>query len=248
MVEFIAADAPLGVVREAGAPRLLAPLRPRSLRDYLTFKGHMDNALGRLGLAIPKEWFTVPGYYKGLPDTVIGTGAEIPWPHYTDKLDIEMELACIIGRPGKDITADSALSHVFGYTIWNDVSARDVQTRELPLGLGPAKAKDWDGSNVLGPFIVTPDEFDATEMRMELRINGQLWGADSTGSMHHGFAELIAYASMAQTLHPGDVLGSGTFTGGSGMEQDRWVQPGDSVEITLVGIGSLTNTIGQKGN
>ena len=248
MVDFIAADAPLGQVRPAGRPRLLAPLRPRSLRDYLTFQGHMNNSLGRLGLAIPSEWFTVPGYYKGMPDTVIGPNAQIPWPYYTDKLDIEMELACVIGRPGKDITADQAMTHVFGYTLWNDVSARDVQTRELPLGLGPAKAKDWDGSNVLGPFIVTPDEFDASDAALELRVNGELWGGDTSRNMHHGFAQLIAYASMAQTLHPGEVLGSGTFTGGSGVEQDRWVQAGDSVEITLVGIGSLTNTIGRKGN
>lgn len=248
MVAFIAAGAPIGATHEIGTARLLSPLRPRSLRDYLTFKGHMDNALGRLGLAVPEQWFTVPGYYKGMPDTVIGDHDEIPWPHFTDKLDVEMELAAVIGAPGRDISTDTAASHIFGYTIWNDVSARDVQTREVPLGLGPGKAKDWDGSNVLGPFIVTPDELDPTGGRMELRVNGQLWGADSMSSMHHTFADLIAYASMAQTLHPGEVLGSGTFTGGSGLEQDRWICEGDVVEITLVGLGKLTNTIGKKGS
>jgi 2-keto-4-pentenoate hydratase/2-oxohepta-3-ene-1,7-dioic acid hydratase in catechol pathway len=248
MVEFIAAGARVADAREVGSAPLLAPLRPRSLRDFLTFKGHLDNALGRLGLAIPSEWFTVPGYYKGLPDTVIGSGEVIVWPTFTDKLDVEMELACVIGRAGKNIAVDDALDYVFGYTIWNDVSARDVQTREVPLGLGPAKAKDWDGSNVLGPCIVTPDEFDAADATMELRINGELWGADSTRHMHHSFADLISYAAMEQTLHPGEVLGSGTFAGGSGLEQDRWVQPGDVVEITLVGVGALTNTIGRKGN
>lgn len=248
MVEFITAGAPLGRTRRVGAPKLCAPLRPRSLRDFLTFQGHLDNALTRLGVPIPPEWFTVAGYYKGLPDTVIGTDEPIPWPSYTDKLDIEMELACVIGSQGKDITSADAYSHVFGYTIWNDVCARDIQTREIPLGLGPAKAKDWDGSNVLGPMIITADELDIADTRMELCVNGEVWGADSTKNMYHSFADLIAYASMAQTLYPGEVLGSGTFAGGSGLEQDRWVASGDVVDITLVGVGTLTNIIGTKGS
>src|SRR5207237_5267151 len=125
--------------------RLLAPLRPRSLRDFLAFEGHLKGAYRGLGREIPAEWYEVPAYYKGLPDTVIGPDAEIPWPAFTDRLDHRLELAAVIGRRGKDIPADHALDHVFGYTIWNDMSARDVQTRELPIGMGPAKAKAWDG-------------------------------------------------------------------------------------------------------
>ena len=221
MVAFIAAGAPVGDTAAVENPRLLAPLRPRSLRDFLTFEGHLKNALSRLGRPIPEEWYEVPAYYKGLPDTVIGPEDEIPWPEYTDRLDHELELACIIGEQGKDISAARALEHVFGYTIWNDVSARDVQTRELPIGMGPAKAKDWDGSNVLGPCIVTADEVDPSA--------------------------LIAYASRAQTLYPGEVLGSGTATGGSGIEIDRWVAEGDVVELEVEGIGVLRNRIGKKG-
>jgi 2-keto-4-pentenoate hydratase/2-oxohepta-3-ene-1,7-dioic acid hydratase in catechol pathway len=247
MVAFIEAGAPAEVRVPAAETRLLAPLRPRSLRDFLTFKGHLDNALSRLGRPIPDEWFDVPAYYKGLPDTVIGPEETIPWPGYTDRLDHELELAVVIGRQGRDIAREEAMDYVFGYTIWNDVSARDVQTRELPVGMGPAKAKDWDGSNVLGPCIVTADELDGTNVRMIVRVNGEVWGEDNSSSMHHTFADLIAYASQAQTIYPGEVFGSGTAAGGSGLELDRWIQPGDVVELEVEGIGVLRNPIGQKG-
>lgn len=246
MVRFIEAGAPVGARTPVAGARLLSPLRPRSLRDFLTFKGHLDNALSRLGRPIPEEWFDVPAYYKGLPDTVIGPEETIPWPGYTDRLDHELELAVVIGRRGRDIAREEAMEYVFGYTIWNDVSARDVQTRELPIGMGPAKAKDWDGSNVLGPSIVTTDELDGTNVRMTVRVNGEVWGEDSSASMHHRFADLIAYASQAQTLYPGEVFGSGTAAGGSGLELDRWIQPGDVVELEVQGIGVLRNPIGEK--
>jgi 2-keto-4-pentenoate hydratase/2-oxohepta-3-ene-1,7-dioic acid hydratase in catechol pathway len=246
MVSFIEGGARGGDRTPVAGARLLSPLRPRSLRDFLTFKGHLDNALGRLGRPIPEEWFDVPAYYKGLPDTVIGPEETIPWPGYTDRLDHELELAVVIGRRGRDIAREEAMEYVFGYTIWNDVSARDVQTRELPIGMGPAKAKDWDGSNVLGPCIVTTDELDGTNVRMTVRVNGEVWGEDSSASMHHRFADLIAYASQAQTLYPGEVFGSGTAAGGSGLELDRWIQPGDVVELEVEGIGVLRNPIGEK--
>jgi 2-keto-4-pentenoate hydratase/2-oxohepta-3-ene-1,7-dioic acid hydratase in catechol pathway len=178
---------------------------------------------------------------------VIGPEAVVPWPHYTDKLDHELELAAVIGTAGRDIPRERALDHVFGYTLWNDLSARDVQTRELPIGMGPGKAKDWDGSNVLGPCIVTSDELDVSDLRLEVRVNGERWGGDTTANMQHTFADLIAYASLAETLHPGDVLGSGTATGGSGIELDRWIRPGDVVELQAEGVGVLRNTIGPKG-
>jgi 2-keto-4-pentenoate hydratase/2-oxohepta-3-ene-1,7-dioic acid hydratase in catechol pathway len=247
MVSFIEAGAPLGARTPVGDARLLAPLRPRSLRDFLTFKGHLDNAMPRLGREIASEWFDVPAYYKGMPDTVIGPGDEIPWPAYADRLDHELELAAVIGKTGKDIRAEDAMDHVFGWTIWNDMSARDTQTRELPIGMGPGKAKDWDGSNVLGPCIVTADELDGTNVRMTVRVNGQTWGEDSSARMHHTFADLIAYASQGQTLYPGEVLGSGTAAGGSGMELDRWIRAGDIVELEIEGIGLLRNRIGQRG-
>jgi 2-keto-4-pentenoate hydratase/2-oxohepta-3-ene-1,7-dioic acid hydratase in catechol pathway len=246
MVAFIEAGAPLGRTRGTSGARLLAPLRPRTIRDFLAFEGHLKNAFAGLGKEIPEEWYSVPAYYKGLPDTVIGTGEEIPWPAYTAKLDHELELAAVIGRTGKDIEAGQALEHVFGYTIWNDMSARDTQTRELPVGMGPCKAKDWDGSNVLGPCIVTADEIDPHDVDLSVRINGERWGGDNTKAMHHTFEDMIAYASQGLTLRAGEILGSGTATGGSGLELDRWLQPGDGIEMEATGIGVLRNRIGPR--
>ena len=115
----------------------------------------------------------------------------------------------MIGREVRDVAPEDAAGCIFGYTIWNDMSARDVQARELPIGMGPGKAKDWDGSNVLGPCIVTADELDASDLAMRVRVNGELWGEDTSAHMHHTFADMIAYASRSQTLYPGEVFGSG---------------------------------------
>lgn len=246
MVAFIEAGAPVGETRPVPGAVLRAPLRPRSLRDFLAFEGHLLNAFAKLGREIPQEWYDVPAYYKGLPDTVIGPDDEIPWPSYSSELDHELELAAVIGRRGANISAADALDHVFGYTLWNDLSARDVQRRELPVGMGPCKAKDWDGSNVLGPCLVTPDELDPSDTRLTVRVNGETWGGDTTAHMHHSFADMIAYASQDLTLHPGDVLGSGTAATGSGVELDRWLQPGDVIELEADGIGVLRNTISPK--
>jgi 2-keto-4-pentenoate hydratase/2-oxohepta-3-ene-1,7-dioic acid hydratase in catechol pathway len=248
MVAFIEAGAPVADGgRRLPRPRLLAPLRPRSLRDFLAFEGHLKGAYGRLGRDIPAEWYEVPAYYKGLPDTVVGPGVEVPWPAHTDQLDHELELAAVIGRRVRDVRREDAAGCIFGYTIWNDLSARDVQRREGPIGMGPGKAKDWDGSNVLGPCLVTADEFDASAARMAVRVNGELWGESSSAEMHHSFADMIAYASRSLTLYPGEVFGSGTAAGGSGLELDRWLAEGDVVELEVEGIGILRNTIGRKG-
>jgi 2-keto-4-pentenoate hydratase/2-oxohepta-3-ene-1,7-dioic acid hydratase in catechol pathway len=181
-----------------------------------------------------------------MPDTVIGPEVEVPWPAYTDRLDHELELAAVIGRQVRDVPVADAVDCIFGYTIWNDLSARDVQRREGPVGLGPGKAKDWDGSNVLGPCLLTADEFNLADARMTVRVNGEMWGESSTAEMHHSFADMIAYASQAQTLYPGEVIGSGTAAGGSGLELDRWLAPGDVVELEIEGIGVLRNTIGRR--
>jgi 2-keto-4-pentenoate hydratase/2-oxohepta-3-ene-1,7-dioic acid hydratase in catechol pathway len=250
MVAFIeAGDAALAAARAAlssgsavPAARLRAPIRPRTLRDFLTFPEHTERSRAALGLGpIPQLWYEVPAYYKGLPDTVIGPEEEIAWPSYSDQLDQELEIAAVIGRPGRDIACEDWREHVFGWTIWNDMSARDTQGRELPLGMGPGKAKDWDGSNVLGPCLVTADELDAGDLGMSVRVNGETWGRDTSASMHHTFADMIAYASRDQTLYPGEVFGSGTAAGGSGLELDRRLNPGDVVELEIEGIGTLRN-------
>jgi 2-keto-4-pentenoate hydratase/2-oxohepta-3-ene-1,7-dioic acid hydratase in catechol pathway len=249
MVAFIETGAaPAGDGERVTGARLLAPLRPRSLRDFLAFEGHLRNAYAALGRDIPAEWYEVPAYYKGMPDTVVGPDVEVPWPRHTDRLDHELELAAVIGRPIRDARPEDAAGCIFGYTIWNDFSARDVQRREGAVGMGPGKAKDWDGSNVLGPCIVTADEFDAADARMRVRVNGEVWGEDTTAHMHHSFADMVVYASQDQTVHPGEVFGSGTAAGGSGLELDRWLQEGDVVELEVEGIGVLRNTIGRKGS
>jgi 2-keto-4-pentenoate hydratase/2-oxohepta-3-ene-1,7-dioic acid hydratase in catechol pathway len=247
MVAFIAAGAPLRTGAAVDEARLLAPLRPRTLRDFLAFEGHLQNAYRNLGRDIPAEWYEIPAYYKGLPDTVVGPDTEVSWPAYSDELDHELELAAVIGHTVKDVTPEDAESCIFGYTIWNDLSARDVQRREGAVGMGPGKAKDWDGSNVLGPCIVTADTFDASDARMRVRVNGELWGEDTSAHMHHTFADMVAYASRSQTLRPGEVLGSGTAAGGSGLELGRRLAEGDVVELEVEGIGVLRNTIGRKG-
>ncbi len=246
MIAFIEAGAPFGGGSPVDGAQLLAPLRPRSLRDFLAFEGHLKAAYRALGRDIPREWYEVPAYYKGLPDTVIGPDAEVPWPSYSDQLDHELELAAVIGRRVRDVRPEDAAQAIFGYTIWNDLSARDVQRVEGPVGMGPGKAKDWDGSNVLGPCLVTADEFDASDARMAVRVNGETWGESSSAEMHHSFADMIVYASRSLTLHPGEVFGSGTASGGSGIELDRWLQEGDVVELEIEGIGVLRNRIGRK--
>ena len=247
MVAFIGAGAPVGTPTPVENARLLSPLRPRSLRDFLPFGGDLKNAFRRLGRPIPDEWYEVPAFYRGMPDTVIGPEETVPYPSYTEKLDHELELAAIIGRVGKDIPREEADGYIFGYTVWNDLSARDTQARELPVGMGPAKAKDWDGSNVLGPCIVTADEVDAGNLKMSARVNGETWGEDNSGNMHHKFADMIAYASQAQTIYPGEVFGSGTAEGGAGIETDRYLNDGDVVELEIEGIGILRNAVGEKG-
>ena len=244
MVAFIEAGAPIGETRPVNGARLLAPLRPRSLRDFLTWEGHMKNALTRLGREVPQEWYEVPAYYKAFGDTVIGPDETIPWPHYTDRLDHELELAAVIGKPGRDIPRERALEHVFGWTIWNDLSARDVQTRELPIGMGPAKAKDWDGSNVLGPCIVTADEFDPTRGRLMARVDGEVWSMGSLGLALGTFPDLIAELSRSQTLYPGDIVGSGTFQGGCALDLGLQLEAGSVVELEAEGIGVLRNQVG----
>jgi 2-keto-4-pentenoate hydratase/2-oxohepta-3-ene-1,7-dioic acid hydratase in catechol pathway len=244
MVAFIEAGAPIANERPVAAARLLAPLVPRSFRDFLAFEGHLKNAYRNLGRDVPAEWYEVPAFYRSMGTTVTGPDTVLPWPSYSRQLDHELELAAVIGRRCRNVAAADALDYVFGFTIWNDMSARDVQRRELPIGMGPAKAKEWDGSNVLGPCIVTTDEIDLATLELEVRINGERWGGDRIAAMHHSFGDLIAYAAQDQTLLPGEVIGSGTATGGSGLELDRWIQPGDVIEMEAGPIGILRNTVG----
>lgn len=244
MVAFIAAGAPSGATDgPVDGAKLLAPLIPRTLRDFMCFEGHFRAALGKLGRPIPDEWATTPAYYKGMPETVVGPDVSVEYPSYATRLDHELEIAAIIGTEVKDASAEEGQAAIFGYTLWNDLSARDVQTRELPIGMGPGKAKDWDGSNVIGPWITTADEVDLARTELSVRVNGERWGGATASDMHFTFGELIAYVSQAQTVRPGEVLGSGTTPNGSGVELDRELKPGDVVELEGTGLGVLRTTI-----
>jgi len=226
--------------------RLLAPLpRPRVMRDFLTFEGHMKQAFKALGRADPISplWYEVPAYYKGDPDTVVGPDAIVPVPQYCEKFDFELELAMVIGRRGKNIPKSEADRYIAGYTIWNDFSARDQQMREGPLGMGPSKAKDFDAGNAVGPYLVTADEIDVQNLKMLARVNGEVWTDSTSAGRQFSFADLIAHVSQSETIYPGELWGSGTVTGGSGLELGRWLHPGDVVELEIEGIGTLRNRV-----
>ncbi|KEQ54900.1 fumarylacetoacetate hydrolase family protein [Sphingobium chlorophenolicum] len=254
-----------GHIVSADAVRLLAPLpRPQSIRDFFTFPGHIRQSyagMQRLGAKlagasapavpplteIPALYLEKAIYHKGNPLTVVGPGTEILWPSYSQYMDFELELAIVIGRPGVDISADNAAAHIFGYTIFNDFSARDAQMAEMPGMMGPAKGKDFDRSNVIGPCIVTPDEFpDVHDIRMRAFVNGELWAEGSNSVMLHRFEDIIAYVSRGETLHPGELLGSGTMDNGCGLEHDRFLEDGDEVTLEIDGIGTLTNTVRRR--
>lgn len=221
--------------------RLRAPLpRPNSMRDFMLVEEHVKNTFG----AVPPEWYDVPVHWKGNPDTVIGPDDEVPWPHYTDKLDYELEVAAVIGRPTVEVGPEEAADCIAGYTIFNDWSGRDIQFREMAVGIGPAFGKDFATS--LGPFLTTADAIDIDAVRMSARVNGETWSDGTLGSMHFTFPEVISLLSQDQPLQPGDVLGSGTVGRGCGLELDRWLAPGDVVELAVEGIGTLRNTVGEK--
>lgn len=224
--------------------RLLAPVpRPASIRDTISFEGHMRAFESRTGKVTPQLWYERPIYYKGNPATVVGPDAEIRWPAYAEKLDYELEFGIIIGKPGCDIAEAEAHGHIAGYLIFNDFSARDVIPGEVSVNLGPSKGKDFDTGNAMGPWLVTPDEIDASNLAMTARINGEVWSTGNSSDMFWTFEQMIAFMSKSETLHPGDFIGSGTVENGCGDEMDKWLSPGDVVELEVEGLGLLRNTI-----
>lgn len=226
---------------------LLAPVvNPGSIRDTISFETHAKNFEKRTGKPIPELWYQQPLYYKGNTRTVIGNKREIPWPNYTEKLDFELEFGIYIGKTGRNISVEAAPSYIAGYTIFNDFSARDVLQKEITMLLGPAKGKDMDMGNVMGPCLVTPDELDPSSLNMRARINGEEWSSGNTSDMYWSFAHIISHISQSETLYPGDFIGSGTVAFGCGDELDRWIKVGDVIELEVEGIGVLTTTIGPR--
>ena len=225
------------------AVRLKAPLpRPASMRDFFAFEEHVKKGFEKRGEPMPAEWYEMPVYYKGAHWSIIGTGDEVQWPSYTEKFDYELELAIIIGKAGRNIPAEKAGEYIAGYTVMNDFSARDIQRKEMKVRLGPAKGKDF--ATAIGPVLVTPDEIgDPYNLAMTARVNGELWSSGNSGSITHRFEKMIAFASQDETLQPGDLIGSGTVGAGCGLELDRWVKPGDRMDLEIEKIGVLTNTV-----
>jgi 2-keto-4-pentenoate hydratase/2-oxohepta-3-ene-1,7-dioic acid hydratase in catechol pathway len=241
--------------------RLLAPVpEPRQMRDFLCFEKHLRNAranspaviggarLDPAKIELPKVWYEQPIYYKCNRFSVIGSGQDVLWPRYCKLLDYELEFGIFIGRGGKNISRAEARGHIFGFCIFNDMSARDAQMREMAGQLGPAKGKDFDTGNVMGPWLVTADELaDPYNLTMVARVNGEEWSRGNSGTMHHKFEDIIAHVSAEETLHAGEFLGSGTVGGGCGLELGRFLKPGDVVELEVEGLGVLRNRVVAQG-
>lgn len=248
--------------------RLRAPIQPPpQMRDCSCFELHLRQAFAaarraralrtedpeatlkamstRADERVIETFNRQPIYYKCNRFAVIGADDEFIWPAFSKALDFELEFGCYIGKKGKDITRDNAGGHIVGFTIFNDMSARDAQAAEMPGMLGPAKSKDFDTANIMGPCLVTADELgDPYDLNMVARVNGQEWGRGNTRDMRWRFEDVIAHVSRSETLYPGEFLGSGTVGNGCGLEQLRYLKPGDQVELEVEGIGVLRTQVG----
>lgn len=243
--------------------RLLAPLEPASIRDFVAFEEHVEGvSAGVEGTShVAPEWYEAPTFYFTNPHTVLGPGEAVA-PPVTERLDFELELAVIVGgvdgSDGRNLDPARAREHIFGYTVMNDWSARDLQAREMRVRLGPAKGKDFGTS--LGPWIVTADELERflddegfLAVRAEVYVNDQLIGYDLVSNAGWPFPEFVAYASRNSRVVPGDVLGSGTV-GNGGCLGELWgrngalspapLAPGDVVRMSIEGIGELVGAVG----
>ena len=241
----------------AAGVTLLPPVaHPPTVRDFYAFEAHVKNARARRGLAVPPEWYEAPAFYFSNPGALLGLGAPVARPASSQAMDYELEIACVIGKRARDVAADDWRSVVAGFTILNDWSARDVQRKEMAVGLGPAKGKDFATS--LGPALVTLDELedrmtpvpgagDRIDLAMEARVNGKTLSRANARELHFTFGQMIARASADVYLFPGDVIGSGTAGNGCllelGPETHPWLQPGDEVTLEIERLGALTNRV-----
>ena len=236
--------------------KFLSPIKPFTLRDGYAFEQHVKTANKNRGREVPEEWYQFPVFYFTNPNAVFGHDDEIPYPNYTNAMDYELEIAAVIGKGGMNIKPEDAPDHIFGYTIFNDWSARDIQRKEMIVGLGPAKGKDF--ASAFGPVIVTHEALadrstgrpGVYELEMSARINGKEFSRGNFKDMHWSFGEIIARVSDSVMLHPGDVIGSGTVGTGCLLEltkfQGPWLNEGDVVELEVERIGILRNTVGKK--
>jgi fumarylacetoacetate (FAA) hydrolase len=230
------------------------PLPPvASIRDFYAFEQHVKTARRLRGLDMIAEWYQVPVFYFSNPAGVIGSDEPVWAPLSSQALDFELELACIIGQECRDVPADDrALEVVAGFTIMNDWSARDLQRKEMAVGLGPSKGKDFATS--LGPELVTFDELEdryrdgRLHLEMTAERNGRVLSRGNAGTMYWTWPQLIAHASRDTRLRPGDVLGSGTVGTGCILEltpeaAGGWLEPGDTLALSVERVGTLRNPV-----
>jgi fumarylacetoacetate (FAA) hydrolase len=213
---------------------LLAPvLRPPAVRDFMAFEEHVANTRRQRGGDVPAAWYEQPVFYFSNPAAIYGPEADVPYPDGTEELDYELECAALIGADGQ----------IAGFTVMNDWSARDLQRREMRVGLGPAKGKDFATS--FGPVLVTVDEFDGSSGELLARVNGEERSRGNLSAMYHSWAAIVAAAACNTRLRPGDLIGSGTVGSGCILEHGdgRWLQRGDVVELEIEGIGVLRNRV-----
>jgi 2-keto-4-pentenoate hydratase/2-oxohepta-3-ene-1,7-dioic acid hydratase in catechol pathway len=227
---------------QRSAVRLLSPLpRPRSFRDYSTYEEHGSRARGddpTLRRYKPPSWYRWPAYYKGNPDSFYGPEDPIPFVYYSKRFDLEPEIGIVIGREGRNLSFDEARDCIAGYTILIDCSDRGGPGNAL----GPAKSKDF--ATMLGPCLVTADEIDETNLKVRVSVDGELWWEGSTSMARNFLAHhLVAYTSDNETVHPGDLLGTGTIGWGDSTDLHKWVQVGQTYTLEVEGIGYLSHKI-----
>lgn len=236
--------------------KFLSPLQPKTLRDAYAFETHVKTANRNRGQDVPEIWYEFPVFYFSNPVNDFGHNDEIPYPSYTDAIDYELEIAVVIGQPGINLSPEQAPNHIFGFTIFNDWSARDLQMREMKTNFGPVKSKDFACS--FGPVIVTPDSLadKATDrpgvydLFMTAKVNGKELSRGNFNDIYWSFGDIISRASQSVELSPGDVIGSGTVGTGCLYELTKnegpWLNEGDIVELEIEHIGILRNTVGKK--
>lgn len=229
---------------DIGSVEWLAASDPPVLRDGLNFLGHIKGWSAKMNREVPDSMERIVPYCQNSPSMVIGHNATVPWPGYIKRMDYELELGWVIGRLGHNLTPDTAKDIVFGVTLYNDFSGRDLQADEIPIGMGGTKSKNF--AHGIGPWITTLDEFkDFYSIEMEVRLNGEVKGKGVSSDVLWRVEEVLSFISQGEYLQPGDVVGSGTLEGGSALEHDLILKPGDVVELEAKGVGVLRNTFGQ---
>lgn len=246
----------LGKVYAFDAVDFLPPIRqPVSIRDFSAFEQHTKNVVEGSGGKMNPAWYDIPIFYFSNPSCVIGDGDPVVPPKQSKLLDFELEIACVVGAEIRDLDPADPDWHdrIAGFSLMNDWSARDLGVKEMALLFGPAKAKDF--ATTLGPWLTTPDEFTIVDGRFDLtmtvKVNGKVWGEGNVRDLYFDWARILAHASADCTLYPGEVIGSGTCGSGCilelrfsrGKADHPWLKPGDVVEISAPGMGSLTTPV-----